>query len=120
MAEKDKTIESPAAASAAAVYGKSPEEVAAAATEAKAQETKQKGSAKETKKETKAPEKKSDQPKETRKPTKLESEAVKILKEHPEQDKVHMTSDGFGYFNEHDAWNHARTLKNDEIITIKR
>lgn len=116
MAEKDKTIESPAVASAAAVYDKSPEEVAAAATEAKAQVTKQKGSAKETK----ALEKKSDQPKETRKPTKLESEAAKILKEHPEQDKVHMTSDGFGYFNEHDAWNHARTLKNDEIITIMR
>ena len=51
---------------------------------------------------------------------KTEKIAKSIFSEHPEEDTVYITSDGFGYFNEHDARNHARTLPNDEIVTITR
>ena len=58
------------------------------------------------------------------KPVKVDGKTEKIAKsifsEHPEEDTVYITSDGFGYFNEHDARNHARTLPNDEIVTITR
>lgn len=111
MAKKENKDEGQAAPSTAATYEKTPEELAAVAAEA-GTKTKAEGSQPETK----AGEAK----KETRKPTKLESAAAKILKEHPDQDKVHMTTDGFGYFNEHDAWNHARTLEDKEVITIMR
>ena len=42
-------------------------------------------------------------------------EAERILAEHPEAEAVYMTSDGFGYFSEHDARNHARDLKDNEV-----
>ena len=45
---------------------------------------------------------------------------MRILKDYPDMDRVYMTSDGFGYFDEHDARNHARTLQNDAVITIAR
>lgn len=51
---------------------------------------------------------------------KMEKIAKSIFSEHPKEDIVHITSDGFGYFDEHDARNHARTLDDNDIVTITR
>lgn len=47
-------------------------------------------------------------------------EAERILAEHSEAESVYMTSDGFGYFSEHDARNHARDLKDGEVTQFKQ
>ena len=95
-------------------YGKSPEELEAVKQQKTAEAEKPRAKKKEP--EADAPK----APKNSRKATPLEIEAVKILDEHPGQDRVYMTADGFGYFNEHDARNHARDIKDDNIITIAR
>ena len=39
---------------------------------------------------------------------------------HPNVDVFHFTSDGFAFFREHDARNHASHLDNDEVLTVTR
>lgn len=50
----------------------------------------------------------------------LTAKGQQILKEYPAADKVYMTSNGFGFFREQDARNHATTLRNKTVIIVKR
>lgn len=50
----------------------------------------------------------------------IEREARRILADYPARDEVHMTADGFGFFDRHDAINHTARLKDKSILTIKR
>lgn len=43
-----------------------------------------------------------------------------ILKEYPAAAEVYMTSNGFGFFREQDARNHAATLRDKKVIIVKR
>lgn len=46
--------------------------------------------------------------------------AEQTLKRNPEMKEVHVTSDGTAFFTRNDALNHANTLKNREVYSIKR
>ncbi len=50
----------------------------------------------------------------------LEREAARILADYPDSKEVCMTADGFGFFREQDARNHADTLRDKSILTVKR
>lgn len=106
-AETAKTDTAPPEAPAAEAqnYGKEPEELEAA-KQPKPAETK-KPKAGDTENSAKG-----------RAVTPLKKEAIRILNGHPGQDTVYMTADGFGYFNEHDARNHARDIKDDKLVII--
>jgi len=46
--------------------------------------------------------------------------AKKTLANYPNLKEVHVTSDGTAFGNHGDAKNHARTLKDTNVVTIKR
>lgn len=52
--------------------------------------------------------------------TRLEKEGERILAEYPDAQVVYMTSNGFGFFRETDALNHAATLRDKTITNVKR
>lgn len=43
-----------------------------------------------------------------------------ILAQYPDEPKVYVTSNGFGFFRESEARNHAATLQDKTVITVKR
>lgn len=49
-----------------------------------------------------------------------EKEGLRILSCYPVQEKVFMTSDNFGFFDEHDAREHAKRLGDKNVVTVKR
>lgn len=49
-----------------------------------------------------------------------EKEGLRILSRYTDKEKVFMTSDNFGFFDEHDAREHAKRLGNKNVITVKR
>lgn len=53
-------------------------------------------------------------------PDALTAKGLQILKEYPAATEVYMTSNGFGFFREQDARNHAATLRDKEVIIVKR
>jgi len=89
-------------ASPAATYGKGPEEIAPPEAPAKGRGRAAKAAATPTV------------------PAAIEREARAILKDYPAEREVFMTSDGFGFFDRHDAVEHARGLTDCEVTTIKR
>lgn len=50
----------------------------------------------------------------------LEKAGAQILAEYPDARVIYMTSNGFGFFREADARNHAATLQDKAVTTIKR
>lgn len=50
----------------------------------------------------------------------LTAKGRQILKEYPAAEEVYMTSNGFGFFREQDARNHATTLRDKTVIIVKR
>lgn len=52
--------------------------------------------------------------------SRLKAEAGRILAAYPDAPVVYMTSDGFGFFRESEARNHAATLRDKAVITVKR
>lgn len=52
--------------------------------------------------------------------SRLKAEAGRILAAHPDAPVVYMTSNGFGFFKESEAHNHAATLRDKAVITVKR
>lgn len=44
----------------------------------------------------------------------------KVFKQHPNLKEYHETSDGTKFFNPHDAKNHAKSLKDNTVKTVKR
>ena len=59
-------------------------------------------------------------PSQETKESKNAAKAAKLLKSHPEVNEVFFTSDGLAFFEKNHADNHARSLKNKGIETIKR
>jgi len=49
-----------------------------------------------------------------------EKEGLRILSCYPVREKVFMTSDNFGFFDEHDAREHAKRLGDKNVVTVKR
>ena len=90
-------------ASSAAVYDKTAEEIAAtqAVEKASADAEPQEATASTTK------------------VSPIEQEGRKILADYPEAEAVYMTVDGFGFFDEHDAREHARRLSDKDVVTVK-
>ena len=58
--------------------------------------------------------------KESRTENRLAAEAERIFAAYPDASVVYMTSNGFGFFKESEARNHANTLRDKAVITIKR
>lgn len=52
--------------------------------------------------------------------SKCEDRAKKIFGDYPDINELYFTSDGMAFFSENDAKNHAATLKDGEVKTIKR
>ena len=52
--------------------------------------------------------------------SRLKAEAGRILAAYPDAPVVYMTSNGFGFFRESEARNHAATLRDKAVITVKR
>ena len=52
--------------------------------------------------------------------SRLKAEAGRILSAYPDAPAVYMTSNGFGFFKESEARNHAATLRDKAVITVKR
>lgn len=52
--------------------------------------------------------------------SRLKAEAGRILTAYPNAPVVYMTSNGFGFFKESEARNHAATLRDKAVITVKR
>lgn len=50
----------------------------------------------------------------------LTAKGRQILEEYPAAAEVYMTSNGFGFFREQDARNHAATLRDKTVINVKR
>lgn len=50
----------------------------------------------------------------------LAAEAKRIFAAYPDASVVYMTSNGFGFFKESEARNHANTLRDTTVTTIKR
>ena len=48
------------------------------------------------------------------------AEAGRILAAYPDAPVVYMTANGFGFFRESEARNHAATLRDKAVITVKR
>lgn len=46
--------------------------------------------------------------------------AAEVLKQNPEMNEVHVTSDGTAFYTRNDAQNHANTLQNREVFSTKR
>lgn len=51
---------------------------------------------------------------------KNEARAKEIFEAHSGKDAVHFTSDGLAFFNDSDAKNHAKTLKDSIVRTVDR
>jgi hypothetical protein len=49
----------------------------------------------------------------------IKEKAEGLFKQYPKAAELHFTSDGYAFFGEHDARNHAFSLKEKEVITIK-
>jgi hypothetical protein len=89
--------------SAATAFADTPEELAARqATEAAAREAADRATA------------------ESGVGSRLKAEAGRILAAYPDAPVVYMTSNGFGFFRESEARNHAATLRDKAVITVKR
>lgn len=52
--------------------------------------------------------------------SRLKAEAGRILAAYPDAPVIYMTSNGFGFFRESEARNHAATLRDKAVITVKR
>lgn len=52
--------------------------------------------------------------------TPQERAGEEILAQYPDEPKVYVTSNGFGFFRESEARNHAATLQDKTVITVKR
>lgn len=52
--------------------------------------------------------------------SRLKAEAGRILAAYPDAPVVYMTFNGFGFFRESEARNHAATLRDKAVITVKR
>lgn len=50
----------------------------------------------------------------------LKAKGLQILSDYPNEQKVYMTVNGFGFFRYTDARNHAETLSDKTILTINR
>lgn len=46
--------------------------------------------------------------------------AADVLKQNPDINEVHVTSDGTAFYTRNDAQNHANTLQNREVYSTKR
>lgn len=46
--------------------------------------------------------------------------AADVLKQNPDINEVHVTSDGAAFYTRNDAQNHANTLQNREVFSTKR
>lgn len=46
--------------------------------------------------------------------------AANVLKQNPDINEVHVTSDGTAFYTRNDAQNHANTLRNREVYSTKR
>lgn len=46
--------------------------------------------------------------------------AADVLKQNPDINEVHVTSDGTAFYTRNDARNHANTLQNREVYSTKR
>ncbi len=46
--------------------------------------------------------------------------AAEVLKRNPDFKEVHVTSDGTAFYTRNDAQNHANSLPNREVFSIKR
>lgn len=46
--------------------------------------------------------------------------AADVLKQNPDINEVHVTSDGTAFYTRNDAQNHANSLKNREVFSTKR
>mgnify|MGYP006976538066 CR=1 FL=1 len=46
--------------------------------------------------------------------------AAEVLKQNPDINEVHVTSDGTPFYNRNDAQNHARSLANREVFCHRR
>ncbi len=46
--------------------------------------------------------------------------AAEVLKQNPEMNEVHITSDGTAFYTRNDAQNHANSLPNREVFSTKR
>lgn len=46
--------------------------------------------------------------------------AAEVLKQNPEMNEVHVTSDGTAFYTRNDAQNHANSLPNREVFSTKR
>lgn len=46
--------------------------------------------------------------------------AADVLKQNPDINEVHVTSDGTAFYTRNDAQNHANTLRNREVYSTKR
>lgn len=46
--------------------------------------------------------------------------AADVLKQNPEINEVHITSDGTAFYTRNDAQNHANSLQNREVFSTKR
>lgn len=46
--------------------------------------------------------------------------ADEVLRQNPDINEVHVTSDGTPFYNRNDAQNHARSLTNREVFTSRR
>lgn len=53
-------------------------------------------------------------------PSKAEKAARQIFSDYPDAREVYVTSDGFGFFKQSDARNHAATLREKTVVTVKR
>lgn len=43
-----------------------------------------------------------------------------LLENYPEAEEIFMTADGFGFFEEQGAYNHAATIKKPTIVHVKK
>lgn len=50
----------------------------------------------------------------------ISKEGQRILADYPHENEVFMTSDGFGFFDEHDAVQHAKRLDDQDVVSVKR
>lgn len=67
--------------------------------------------------QTPLPEKKQKETKKETKKSKFADKADKIFKGYPNATEVYFSSDGIAFFNESDAINYAKTLKDKEVKT---
>lgn len=46
--------------------------------------------------------------------------AAEVLRQNPDMNEVHVTSDGTAFYTRNDAQNHANSLQNREVFSTKR